>query len=354
MAVFIVLYISLAVVFVVSNLFSDVKKRRIFQSVVCFLLLWLIQGLRHESVGIDSCNVYRPIYDSIDLTYQSVFSLPDYALNFEAGFWIFCNVLKHLGLSTQMFVLAASFVSIAPISYVFHKYSPNIVFSYIIFASFNVYYFGFSGMRQAMAIGIVALSFLCIVDRKPLRFMALIMLACVFHTSAIVFAVAYPIYHYLNLSFAKFLLFLGVFLMGSIVLKQLVIWMVELIFSEGLYESYLNTDVAPSYNLIIILAGLTMSSYLVNLRDFSHLRNILFASICAQCLGLFSSSASRVAYYYYLFLALLLPLTAHYISNKAVKTVYVWAVSAFAIFLFFYSNANGYLEVIPYKFFWEE
>lgn len=353
MGVFIFLFIALVFIKIITNGIHEDKKR-LFQAISCFLLLWLIQGLRHESIGIDSATSYRPYFDSIIPNWHSIFDFDNGFANFEIGFIILNRLFKTvISSNTQCFILFTSFLSIAPISFIIYKYSNNIIFSFWIFASLQIYYFGFSGIRQAIAISICCLSFHYIVKKQIPIFVSLVLLASTIHTSALLFLPAYWLYHKVNISSKMLCVSLIGIAFGVFSLRSIATTIVSLLFGGEKYLSALEIEGVPSYNLLIIFIVILLASYLSNDEKILKFRSFILVTVAFQSLGLITTYATRIGYYYYVFFPIIIPIiigTSPFIKEK--KIIIGIACILFCLF-FFHVNGNGYLDVIPYKFFWE-
>ena len=351
MGVLIFIYIAFVVIYLTTK--SKVNDKRLIQTILCFLLLWLIQGLRHSSVGIDSATSYIPYFESISVSWDSLFDFNDSFANFEIGYIVFNKLFKFfISTNPQLFILACSFISIAPIAWVIYKYSPNIIFSFWVFASFQIYHFGFSGIRQAIAIGICTLAYNFVVQKKIPAFIALVLLASTFHTSAILFLPAYWIYHKLNMSPKMFFVYIIaiVFLMYSI--KSVATTLVSLIFGGEQYLGALGDSAVPSYNLLIIFIIIFISTYISQNEELAKLRSFVLMTVAFQTLGIITTYATRIGYYYFVFFSLAIPYAIE-TSNLKSKGLIRGLLAVILAIFFFYVNGGGYLDVIPYKFFWE-
>lgn len=350
MGIFIFLFVVLVLISFTISCKRQTSRGRLLQAIFCTALLVCIQGLRHETIGIDSCNAYRPFFESVIGGIGNIFDIDDVLYGFEPGFVIFTKIIKTLFSDTQLYILICSSLSIIPIGYLIYKYADNIPLAFIIFSSFIVYHFGFSGIRQAIAIGITAIAFEFIVKRKPIWFVVFVLLSSSIHSSAILFLIAYPLYHRLRLTPKMLFLVAICFIVVLFFVKPIVLGLTELIFSGERYMSKAMENAIPSYNLMILLAVLLFFTYLSDDKRLQPIRSILLMSVISQSLGLASTSASRVAYYFIPYFAIALPITT---SSMESRYFMEFIIVSFFIFFFFYSCGNGYLDVIPYKFFWE-
>ena len=105
-----------------------------------------------------------------------------------------------------------------------------------------VFLLNFSGLRQAIAIGITALSFNFIKEKKPVQFILLVILASLFHKSAIVFLAMYPIY---NIKLDKFGKVMSIVVLGIVYFARVKIFNIAM--------SILGYTIAPDMNGSILL-----------------------------------------------------------------------------------------------------
>lgn len=349
MGVFIFLFSLLFVLYLTAINNQQTRKSRIIQTAICTIILIGIQGLRHECVGIDSWNSYRPFFDSLPNQMGNLLDIQN-VLSFEPGFVVYTKIVKSILDNTQFYIILSSIISIVPISVLIYRYAKNIPFAFIIFSSFILYHFGFSGIRQAMAIGITAIAFEFIIEKKLVGFVITVIIASSLHVSSILFLIAYPLYHHLRLYPTRMILVGVLFIFFLFFLKNIVIGLTEIIFGGEKYMNKAMEDAIPSYNLMILLAAILFFSFLSNSEKIIPLRSMLLMCIIFQSLGLISSSASRMAYYFMPYIAIAIPMTTSTMKNRRIIET---ALIGFFVTFFFYCNAGGYLEVIPYKFFWE-
>lgn len=356
MGVFIFIFISLFIIHFIMDMYSNSrssrKTARKVETFLCFMLLWLVQGLRHESIGFDSREAYRPFFDMI--SGLSLFDFKETFFAFEPGFVFLSKLIRFFTTDPQIYILICSFISIAPIAYLFYKHSTNISFSFLAFGTLILYHFGFSGIRQAIAIAITAISFEFILKKKLILFIATVLLAFTIHTSALFFIVTYPVYWYLKLDKKRLIIILTVFALVLTVLRPVAELVLNVFFAHDVYLNKLNNAVDnPSYNMIIIFLAILFFTYTVKDDiDIKPYRSLLMMAVTMQSLALITTTGARMALYYipYVSIAIPLVLKEYKIETRRFASI---GIAAFLIFFFFYVNAGGYLDVIPYKFFWQ-
>lgn len=354
MEIFIMMYIGFCFVALTSKTFRDEKSKRLYQAISCFLILWLIQGLRHETIGIDSFNSYRPYFENLQVSWSNLFDFKDTYSNFEIGYITLNKAFKFfISTDTQWFIFFCSFISIFPIAWVIYKYSPNIIFSYWVFASFQFYHFGFSGLRQAIALAFTCLAFHFIVEKKIIYFVGLVLLASTFHTSAIMFIPAYWLYQKVNMNEKTLIISLVLLIVVVFFIKDIAFSLLVLLFGGEKYSSALMESTVPSYNLLILFILILVATYMSKVETLIKLRSFMLMAVLFQSLGIIAIYATRMAYYYSIFFVLTIPFVVETTTYLSDKKMIRSGICLFLAWFFFYCNASGYLEVIPYKFFWE-
>lgn len=344
MGIFIAMYIGLLLTWGISSCLSKQTAIK-FSWLTGFLILWLIQALRYEYIGTD-LEFYVPTFKNGNWDIYSI----------ESGYTMLNSTLREYTKNPNILLALISFLALFPISYIYKKYSQNIPLSYIIFASFVVYHFTFSGLRQAIAIGITTFSYIFIDRQKVLLFLTCVLIASLFHVSSICFIVYYPLCNWLKMTNRKY--FLAV-MFGCIVilcLKPILESVIPMIFGGHKYLGYIQKETIPAYNLIIIIFTIFLFTFIVKSpsRQLQNYRMAVFCAVMSQALGLISMTATRIGFYFIPFIALAIPQTLFEAKESSLnKNVIASGITAFMIFFFFYAYSGGYLDVIPYKFYWE-
>lgn len=344
MGIFIFMYAGLLMTWFISSRLPH-KLGVKFAWITGFLILWLIQALRDEYIGTD-LKFYVPTFLNGNWSAYSV----------ESGYVALNTTLRSFTDSTQALLAIVSFITLYPVSYIFKRYSENICLSYIIFASLVVYHFTFSGLRQAIAIGIIVLSYIFINKHKLIPFVACVLIATLFHVSSIVFIIFYPLCNWIKMTDKRYFLFIAIGLGIILVLKPILEAIIPMIFGEDKYMVYIEHEAVAAYNLIIVFFAMFLFTFLVESpsRQLQDFRMAIFCTVMCQSLGLISSTAPRIGYYFIPLIALAIPQTIFEMKKgPTVKMMMTSGITAFMIFFFFYAYSAGYLEVIPYKFYWE-
>ena len=203
-------YITIAIMFLywtfVEIVYRNKKKKNMLLCGVFFILIFLILALRHPSMGIDlgygTSYGYLSSFSYLSrLPIKELIMLNGY-LNYEMGYILLNRLIGVVSNDQQFFLACCAFISLLPVSYVIWKKSDNICLSYFIYLGLPVFLLLFSGIRQSIAIGLCFYSIIYIQEKKLFKFVAIIIIATLFHSSAIIFLISYPLY-YLKVSLKK-------------------------------------------------------------------------------------------------------------------------------------------------------
>ena len=198
MAIYYSLYILLILGAVLQKgLFKSEKGTRNY-CVFAFILIAGLLAFRHPSMGVDlkygETSGYLGTYQAIaKSSWDKVLHL-DFK-NYERGYVIFCKLISYISRDEQCLLIVCALVSIFPLSYLICKYSENCLLSFVIYLGLPVFLTNYSAMRQVIAIAITAFSYIFIRNKKPVLFILTVLLASAFHSSAILFLVAYVLYY---------------------------------------------------------------------------------------------------------------------------------------------------------------
>jgi len=328
---------------------SEKPKGRWFVFFVLILLV-LIVGLRNQSMGYD-LQGYLPAFKIISKQSWSQVIERNY-LNYDVGYRIFNKIVGSIVLNENFFLFVCAAFSILPINILILKESKMPLLSSLIFLGLPFFLASFSALRQAIAIGITVLSYFFIKKRRFFPFLILTVLASAFHWSAFIFIFAYPLY---TLKYNRIVSY------GSIVLL-LLIWLMK--FQVFLFFTmilgYGGTDNNGAVKLFIFFTLVYIFCVIFGNRKNDETNGLinLFWVVCAiQAMGGLNIIATRIGYFYMVYLILLLPeVLVDMRSRMKTKDVQLIAFSIGTFFLFyglFSLRYSTWAMTFPYRFFWQ-
>jgi len=193
---FVCLFITVLAAHLAQRSYENKFLRGFFIFVV-FAVMVLLPGMRDASVGTDTgsyvffFNVDRRVVFSDLLSW-------DFLLTKEAGYSLITVIAGIF--SNQYWSLLMTIAALVVFCHLFsiYKFSINPVVSLFVFISLGYYTFFFNGARQGIAGAIYTLSFGALIDGKFLKYAFWVIVASLFHKTAIV---AIPLYFLFRMRF---------------------------------------------------------------------------------------------------------------------------------------------------------
>lgn len=349
MTPFIILFIYLYIAWAYPQRYKNIKKRTKVQCVLFAIGLIFLLGFHSPDLGVDVANYYVPLFEGCEreeLSFQIVGQI-------EPLFHAFSVLIKKCTDSIQIYLFITSLLIVIPVVFLFYKESKNIWLSIFFYTTFTLYYFAFSGLRQAIAISIVCIGYYFLLKGNWKMFLPFVFIAFFFHISAVIAIIAYPLMKAKLSDISWFLLF-GVFGMAIIAAPSIMMFFVDLIFSDtGKYQNTLNEGGGGITFAFLYLAFAALQIFLAQKGKQRSMVQITLLLFIIQLTGMKSDYASRIGYYFLPLFFVFLPNMIAGVKEKGFFKLLNVSISIFLILLFIYSNSGGYLEVIPFKFFWE-
>lgn len=280
----------------------------------------------------------------------------------EPGFNALVRLMQLLfGSETYLsiFAFCAAF-TIALMLKALYDLSEAFSFSVFLFLCFGYYYYSMNSVRYYMAVALVLVSMQYVLKKQYLKFLLLVLLAALFHKSALL---AIPVYLLANRSYQKWHYAVFTALMASgLVFEK---WYLKIILI--LYPTYENTELLAGGTSVISIARCAAVLFLcllyyrtairdqVQMRFYYHLN--LMAFLLYTCCS-FLPEISRIGYYMTIGHVFLLPMLLNRISDTRQRKFWKIVVVAAAIVYFgafLYKAYDPLIKLLPYRtWFFEE
>ena len=278
--------------------------------IIMFLILFFAQAIQ-ETTGYNDIYVYKQSYESFaGWNYTSFFNKWN---ELKDPFFFFVGfIFLKIGASFEVFKICINAFFIFSTYKLVKEYSVKPSLSIMTFVAIGAYSFSFTGLRQVLAMAVLMFSFKYLVEKSLVKFVLLVLVASVFHSPAIIFLVAYFIYHMRQSVSSLICLSIG----GLIVIlnsRALVTFYLNFIYTNDLYESYLEKANGLSICGVIILASIFIFSliFLYNKNwktNFPKLTHLLLVSIVFRILSVvWFGEFFRLSMYFSVFDILLIP-----------------------------------------------
>lgn len=205
----------------------------------------------------------------------------------------------------QVFLIFIAIVTELAVAVIIYRYSPAPWLSYLLWNCFGFYVFGFSAIKQALAMALVMLAFTGIMEEKPRRFLFWTLLAGCVHTPALVFLPAYWLAKS-RLSIQKLIAYAVSAGLVFLFRNRIVIFISGFYYEET--DFMVNEHVGGRFLMIValLIVGVILRGF--SGKNFSKLFNLVFIAALIQMFSGFDNVFSRLADYYFQFLVLYLPM----------------------------------------------
>lgn len=337
-------------VFLCSFLFpatQDKKAGRRAFMVVCSALIIFVMGLRSRYTGSMDTYLYTLAFDGA----QNYAELSSYLIRNKVmdSFWLFseCGFYSYTWLAArilpdaQWFLLLTSAIVICCTASFISRHSEDPAISWIVFICLGSMTFAMNGMRQALAMSICLLSYRYAKEKKLFRFLLIVLIAVLFHKSAMIFLLVYPMRR-MKLNWSSFAcLTAGVVLFFA--LSDRFAFLYDSVTGEdyALGESLESGGlVTVLIYLIAIVGALLFCKRLKETEAFVPftLAVVGFCFFVSRFLSV--QIYERISYYFAYFLMLLFPLMFQDLKGKERALIRIFFV-LLAVLLFAYRTSTG-------------
>lgn len=205
----------------------------------------------------------------------------------------------------QLLLIVIAVVTEIAVAVIVYCYSPAPWLSYLLWDCFGFYIFGFSAIKQALAMALVMLAFTGIMEEKPRRFLFWTLLAGCVHTPALVFLPAYWLAKS-RLSIQKLIAYGASAGLVFLFRNRIVVFISDFYYDE--IDFMVNEHVGGRFLMIValLIVGVILRGF--SGKDFSKLFNLVFVAALIQMFSGFDNVFSRLTDYYFQFLILYLPM----------------------------------------------
>ena len=149
--IILIFLIALSYITINSMKLSEKTKKKAFL-IFSGLLLVLLAALRHKSVGTDTAGYLADYEAERYATFKEAFT--EWGEN-QAYYWL-SGLFSRNDIPVQFWFGFLGLASTGPIFYLIYKYSENPLFSVFLYLSIGTYYFTLAGLKQTVAIGLLA------------------------------------------------------------------------------------------------------------------------------------------------------------------------------------------------------
>lgn len=307
------------------------------------ILVILFQGLRSFSVGTDLAS-YIPAYSVIGE--KDLFTDWDLSyMNFEPGYVLLNKILYSMGVSERLFLIIVDAIIQIPIFVTLYKNAESPLLSVLVYFAFGNFLMTFSGLRQAIAMSFCFAAYPLIKNKKFIRFIALILFSSLFHKSALICLILYPLY-YIKLQ-KKHIPLLIVGIGGVFIFRRQIFALLGRLY----YGESMETSNTGAYTMFLMYLVLYCVSFINKSpdQDYIGLRNILLLLVCIYALASVHDYVTRIGYPLSLYLSLFVPKIIKSIPMTKKTYSVVKSISCIVCIACFCFLCGG-LNTLPFSF----
>lgn len=323
--------------------------------VIFFLIYYLLLALRRSDVGADTMQYLVHFQRS---QRYGLFRYLQFYSN-EYGFYTLIKLTSSLVPNEQVSLALIAMITAFPVMYLYMKESENQLLTLSFFLILPLFTMQFSGLRQSVAIALMVPAYYMVKSRKPVTFVLILLLASLFHLSALVGLLLYPLYY---IKWSRKMLFFIVPAMVILYVFNARIYLFLVPFLGEEYSGYGEVSETGAYMMLLLFLLCMVFSFFMLENEYADgetlgLRNILVMATALQCFSVSNPIASRMNYYFMLFIPILIPkiINRSSLRNRKWCIIIGWIMTGYFIFYFFrraYTGAD-ILQTFPYYAFWE-
>ena len=328
---------------------------------VFFFILFVMLALRSVDVGTD-LRAYAPyfnrIWESPWLNILNPFGVQ--VSTIEWGYQVLNKILSSMYYNFHFFLAVVACITIFPIALLYIKESSLPLVTIVLFVNMPTFVLLFSGLRQAIAVAIGCIAFHFVQNKHPVKFICMVFLASLFHISAMILLIMYPVY-YMQITTKYMPVIFTILGCTLFFIRDIFIALVPL-FSTKYASRYMVIEETGAYNMLFLFILFTLFSFIIvnkkqETRKIVGFRNFLLINLFIQAFATINTVAMRLGYYYLIFIPLLIPMVMTH-GNPQYRLIIHIAHIAILTFFFVYFFFNAYcgadvLNVYPYMFLWE-
>ena len=333
------------------------KSMRRTQVILMGFCLFLFAALRSYSVGIDVEGYFDDYYKDATMSFSDLW---DYRSGRDPFFHEFLLGLSYISDDAQFMLAVIGAIVAFGFSYFVFYQKGNVLLFFMIFIGFRMFSFTLSGLRQAIAMGLIYIAYTMLKRDKIRQFALLSLLAGLFHTSALVFLFAFFIMKIKrNAAFITSVVLVAVInaASGNAIASALAITTFEDRFAGYVAKSqtmvFEGTTTFYFYIIFFILALALYNQLKKSDEHFTENLRLLTVGVMFSFMGQSMSNVFRISYYY---IFLCMPIFSQVITNLSdnKQTERTWMFVACVLLAAQYLILGTSAGTENYLFFWEQ
>lgn len=321
-------------------------------------LLFLMAALRASSIGNDTANYLR-IYTII----QKGNFIEGWEERFEPGYLILNRLLASFFQEQQIILLVTSIIIYGGFLYFIVKFSSNVWLSVFLFITLGYFGQSLNTIRLCIAYSILLFSYSFLRKKQFITFVIIVLLATMFHRTAIIFLLAYFVQ---NIKLNKWIFGIWVIFTATVTIYMQVF--LDILFKiYPTFQYYIGTNYVSSGKLASILYLLIWLLVLIFglaiqwkkrgetiSKDISIMTFFMMIAVSIYSFSLRFNLLDRIAQFFSMFGIVYIPNTLELIKSKRKK--YILTMIIVMLFFSYFVTIQVFRPewnvIYPYKTFW--
>ena len=280
------------------------KKLKLLFLFVCFLQLLLIALFRND-LGFD----YQMYTEGFYRMGMEGFSNLSY-LDWEIGFVLFTKVIVFFTKNHVIYLAIISAICFACTGWFIYKFSKKIWLSVILYVNLYFFFLSMNFLRQSIAISITLFAWQFLQKKKFLPYLVIIIIAALFHTTALIMI---PVYFIVKIKPSTLLALLYCYaLLFFYISSEGFLRLITNFFHQEYQSSvFLSQGISLIYAvfpMIILVLSMILKNRLIEKKASNqYLISLAFLSVFLMIIMSRHAILERFSYYSYIYFILLIP-----------------------------------------------
>lgn len=315
-----------------------------------FIFILLLGVLKSPEYGYDWESYKQYYFDH----FQRLSLTDAITSGVEPGFALLTFLLTRISTSYWFYRTIIFLISYILIAKVIKKFSKYVSLSFLLFVSFGLMTFCMFILRQAIAVAIILFGIEQLLDRKYIKYMLIVLIACLFHYTAIIAIFFIPFVWFSStklLILRRILYIIGSVLTGEFLLPKLV-----MLYKQNDYSRLIIRGEGKFYFTLLILLFFIIGYLQRHMLNTSTIKSIdskkqirwfeiSFITIYFQIIALYFSLFNRVTNYPLIITLIYLPNCIVNIGQRA-KMFVIFYILLICAIMYYVSILSS--SLIPY------
>lgn len=258
--------------------------------IVTTVIMAVMAGLRHEGVGSDTYGTMMSYERFAGTSWSEVFQRvvlmylhPDSEVGKDPGEIIFFKLLSYINTSGRFMIMVVACITMLFVGNFFYKNSRTMeeaLFGFLFYITMFYQYLPNSSVRQSLSVAIVLFAYRYLEKKKVFKYIVIVLLASLFHKSAILALSFCPIYYFSNVKLIYKLSF-PVFVLALVFYREIALF---LSFGSDIYSAYGQSQFYSGNAkpfMVIIMIGIMHFIGIIGLSRDTNVENNRLMYICS-------------------------------------------------------------------------